>query len=49
MNDMVEATSPCGEETKGDGNAGDCMVVAGSDPAWDAAVLEVSDNGPGCL
>ena len=49
MNDMVEATSPCGEETKGDCNAGDCTVVAGSDPAWDAAVLEVSDNGPGCL
>ena len=34
MNEMVEATSPCGEEPKGDGNAGDCMVVAGSDPAW---------------
>lgn len=34
MNEMVEATSPCGEEPKGDGNAGVCTVVAGSDPAW---------------
>lgn len=44
---MVEATSPCGEEPK---------VMLGIAQWWlaqtlpgGAAVLEVSDDGPGCL
>lgn len=49
MNEMVEATSPCGKNLRGMVMLGTARWWLAQTPPGGSAVLGVSDDGPCCL